>query len=314
MTMSKTLASKKITELPYGERDGDLIHISTVERGLGCKCICPVCKSPLIARKGAVRKHHFSHSVDSNCNPETVLHDLGKKILHSRISSAIADGISVDIKWNCSLCQDTHSGNLIKRSTQANLEMSLENCRPDITLCDGTGAPVALVEIVVSHPPEDNVRSYAATNNLPIVEFHLSSLEDLERLKDSNPLNPSKVDLCTRPKCRKCGKPLFQISFYVVTGPCWKCHRDMKVALFSFGHGIEGPDDVPDEALNIARQHGVVLQVNFSKTMQERYVSNTCPRCRAFVGNFYLHDYFEFIDHDKKINAGLACLNCKPSH
>jgi hypothetical protein len=42
----------KPIKLPFGlNRSGVLAHISEVEKGKKCGCICPACKSPLIARK-----------------------------------------------------------------------------------------------------------------------------------------------------------------------------------------------------------------------------------------------------------------------
>ena len=38
-----------------------LVHISEVERGLACNCICPNCKQPMIANKGEKNQHYFSH-------------------------------------------------------------------------------------------------------------------------------------------------------------------------------------------------------------------------------------------------------------
>lgn len=40
-----------ITKLSYGLREGKLISIEDVEKGLECKCICPACKGMLVAIK-----------------------------------------------------------------------------------------------------------------------------------------------------------------------------------------------------------------------------------------------------------------------
>ncbi len=69
--------------LPYGWRDGNLVGINDVERGVACGCICPACRAPLVAKKGNRNVHHFSHFQGVECTggPETILHLLGKKLL-----------------------------------------------------------------------------------------------------------------------------------------------------------------------------------------------------------------------------------------
>ena len=52
----------------YGMRDGKLLFISDVPRGLACGCVCARCHQPLVAKKGPIRRHHFSHLKDTNCH------------------------------------------------------------------------------------------------------------------------------------------------------------------------------------------------------------------------------------------------------
>lgn len=48
--------------LLYGQlADGDLLHISEAARGDDCNCFCPHCQTPLAAKKGKVKVHHFAH-------------------------------------------------------------------------------------------------------------------------------------------------------------------------------------------------------------------------------------------------------------
>ncbi|MEZ4723010.1 MAG: competence protein CoiA family protein [Flavobacteriales bacterium] len=64
------------------ERDGELISIDEVDSGLACNCVCPACKEPLVARKGAVKAHHFAHhKTDCESAIETVLHLKAKEII-----------------------------------------------------------------------------------------------------------------------------------------------------------------------------------------------------------------------------------------
>ena len=50
----------------YALKDGVLTHISDVESGLKCGCLCAGCKGELIAKKGEIKVHHFAH-VNAEC-------------------------------------------------------------------------------------------------------------------------------------------------------------------------------------------------------------------------------------------------------
>ena len=93
---------KQISKIPFGMRDGSLLHISQVERGLKCNCICPACNEPLVARKGKKTVHHFAHYRINNCSPETALHQIGKRLIFERISNAFNGGLLIKMTWKCS--------------------------------------------------------------------------------------------------------------------------------------------------------------------------------------------------------------------
>ncbi|MFA4968067.1 MAG: competence protein CoiA family protein [Sulfuritalea sp.] len=73
-------------QIPFGLRGDDLLHISEVDRGRDCNCICPECKKPLVARKGLIREPHFAHSASNDTDfcgggLETSLHKYAKRII-----------------------------------------------------------------------------------------------------------------------------------------------------------------------------------------------------------------------------------------
>lgn len=71
--------------LTYGLYIDNLKHISEVENGLACNCVCPNCKYPLIAKNNPLNKKvgHFAHHSGKECEGaiETALHLLAKSIL-----------------------------------------------------------------------------------------------------------------------------------------------------------------------------------------------------------------------------------------
>lgn len=74
-------------KIPYGLKDGRLVHVSTVDAGKACGCLNPLDeKTPLIARRGEKKRAHFAAKV--MCDPvaarETVFHLLAKQTLSDR--------------------------------------------------------------------------------------------------------------------------------------------------------------------------------------------------------------------------------------
>ncbi len=71
--------------LNYGLCADELKHISEVENGLTCNCVCPNCKHPLVAKNNQTNKKvgHFAHHSGKECEGaiETALHLLAKSIL-----------------------------------------------------------------------------------------------------------------------------------------------------------------------------------------------------------------------------------------
>lgn len=67
----------------YGLRQGVLQFIADVPSGLACGCTCARCGQRLIAKKGAIRQHHFAHFEDTACHgaAESALHLLAKELL-----------------------------------------------------------------------------------------------------------------------------------------------------------------------------------------------------------------------------------------
>ncbi|MDA0152317.1 competence protein CoiA family protein [Vibrio sp. Makdt] len=56
--------------IPFGMKDGRLVDITGVERGLKCGCVCPSCQQRLVARFGEQTIPHFAH--DKNADQQGV--------------------------------------------------------------------------------------------------------------------------------------------------------------------------------------------------------------------------------------------------
>lgn len=68
--------------------NGQLITIENAVRGLACNCTCACCGEPVVARKGLIREHHFSHqSNKESCfiQRETLLHLYAKEVIRNQL-------------------------------------------------------------------------------------------------------------------------------------------------------------------------------------------------------------------------------------
>lgn len=81
---------KQELPLTYALKDGVMVSIDAVERGLECGCACPKCKQPLEAKKGEIRQRHFAHLGEKDgykpCHGYymTALHKLAEQIIQDK--------------------------------------------------------------------------------------------------------------------------------------------------------------------------------------------------------------------------------------
>ena len=75
--------ANKEQNLIYALKDGKAVHISEVESGLKCGCVCPACGEKLVAKKGDRVAHHFAHYSGHTCEYgfESSLHLAAKDII-----------------------------------------------------------------------------------------------------------------------------------------------------------------------------------------------------------------------------------------
>ena len=72
----------------------------------------------------------------------------------------------------------------------------------------------------------------------------------------------------------------------IITAPCWKCGKDMLVAMVGEG---EGPSQFTDSERRLAQRDGVLLKNVQSKTANERALLTSARNAdRSLVSTFYL--------------------------
>lgn len=158
--------------LRFALRNGELVGIMEVARGLACGCVCARCHTPLVAKKGKKRVQHFAHhkGYESVECCETALHLLAKRILqdHKRL-----------------IVPDPRTGNPIPVSAESvEVEAHRDKLRPDVVfhVLDRVGNLRPLfIEITVFHPVGEEKLEFLKQSKQPTLEIRLGRLLDFER-------------------------------------------------------------------------------------------------------------------------------------
>jgi len=164
--------------------NGQLIHISLVESGLKCNCICPSCRQKLIARKGAKTIHHFAHYNALQCigAAETALHMAAKNILehHNKIKLPAVMTSLGDIDGN-NICLFKKQ---ILHFERVFLEKRIDRIIPDIII--ELYGRCLIIEITVTHGID-------ADKKKRIKKLNISTLE-IDLHKRVQPINSSELE------------------------------------------------------------------------------------------------------------------------
>ncbi|MCQ0110303.1 competence protein CoiA family protein [Zhouia amylolytica] len=173
-------------KLPFGLKDGEIIHISEVEKGLQSGCICPSCKVPLIARKGDNNIHHFAHHNEPSCEKgyETAIHLAAKKIVKENrkiIIPSLKEFISVPMgsKYICLVEEQEIGFDVVEE------EKSVGPFIPDLIALKGKKQ--LFIEIAVTHFIDDVKKEKIIEYGVSTIEVDLSDLKEgfsLDELRD----------------------------------------------------------------------------------------------------------------------------------
>ncbi|MBQ7011380.1 MAG: topoisomerase DNA-binding C4 zinc finger domain-containing protein [Clostridia bacterium] len=169
------------TKLLFGLKDGECVHIDSVESGLKCGCFCPACGEALVAKKGSKNAHHFSHYSASNCEYgyESALHQAAKVILSNSKKMVLPP-----IEWNNRSSGRYHlkmDGNL-HDSTEividnVELECRFGNIVPDIVVY--SGGKKFFIEIYVSHEVDEEKLEKLKKTGISTLQIDLSKKDEL---------------------------------------------------------------------------------------------------------------------------------------
>lgn len=268
---------------------------------------CPVCSGEMILNRGQKKRPHFSHkALSQNCTPESALHYGFKMLLAAKLKDCIATQRPLEIQWGCRYCLERHTGNLVKKASRVEVEYNLGECQPDIALLDSDDKVIAVVEVVVTHAPEEKVLEYYEKNKIGAVVFQLKSDADLDLISEQ--MRPDEVYSCLNPRCPRCSERTNKRELVVIDSQCGRCKRAMSVAAFMGGSlcGTFFPSDV-----KMAESKGV--QIGYWKKEHSTWLAPTsaCKHCDAVVGLPWLWDKHANPDLDlPSTNYGVSGYYC----
>jgi len=161
----------------YAYKNGLLVHVSEVPRGLDCGCVCVVCGNTLIARKGYQRRHHFAHATETDClgAAESALH-LVSKALIGELSFINLPA------YNFTKTREIKTGAIVSHQQQiakggkanitaVKIESQCNGFIPDIIL--DCGPKKIIIEIAVTRKVDRNKMRHIRKHGLPAIEIQL---------------------------------------------------------------------------------------------------------------------------------------------
>lgn len=168
----------------FGRRkDGVMVAVDEVARGLACECSCPACGSPLIAKQGEIKTWHFAHSAELDCatGAMTALHAAAQQVLIQAQgmvfpTQRVEVGTYEKHQW---LSAEATRGTAWQPISSANGEVAVEGIRADVvaTIQPNDKPPYDLiVEIAVTHFVDEVKLAKLEDIGLPAMEIDLSGL------------------------------------------------------------------------------------------------------------------------------------------
>lgn len=180
-------------KLGYGLRDGQIINVNALsndEKGLKCNCLCPNCKTQLLAKLGSKNRWHFAH-VNAECDikiaNQTALHILAKEIIE-KYKQFTFPALTVDFEeTDCpDLIYDYDMSHILPESLEyikavkvkcdeVVLEKMVSGIIPDVMIL--TNNKKCMIEIAVTHFIDNEKMEKIKEIALPVVEIDLSHLQ-----------------------------------------------------------------------------------------------------------------------------------------
>lgn len=177
-------------KLPFGLNENNIIvHIANVKSGEKCNCICPDCKSPLIAVKGNKKQHHFRHKDINECKSgvESAIHLAAKQMIMEKKQITLPKHVCTALKKDSrGIKHAEHKIFLpdikIVYFDSVEEEKQLHGMKADILAKKDN--KLLIIEIYYRHKVDDQKIEKIKNANISAIEINLSDLTP-EDVKDT---------------------------------------------------------------------------------------------------------------------------------
>lgn len=263
---------------------GSFIHIDDAEKGR--VYYCPSCKGDFILRKsgkigkGSKRPHFAHNELTPNCTAESALHYSFKTQLADLLNKYISEKKGLVINWSCPTCAESYQGYLLTKTTSVKVEYNLKVCQPDITLLDVKGNVIAVIEIVVTHAPEEKVLQYYKENEIILIQINLSSDEDLKNIEGKISV-PNIVDYCLSHSCSNSMRRSINRRIFAFRDSCRNFHPIVryKVEIIN-AFGLYRTLNFTDQEIDIVKSKRKNIIVRTDPKTKYKYPETDCINCK----------------------------------
>lgn len=302
------MSKKKKIKIPYGLKNEQIVHISQVESGLACQCVCLVCGEKLVAHKGVDRIDHFVHYSSKNCSPESILHLLSKIELYKKYKYYIYHKNTYHLLRALQNCNQEKMKSWLRKSAVIEMECDFKIAKPDLTILDAERRAVAFIEIVVTHNPSENVVNFCNEYKIPIIQYNVANFDDYEKIRNET-LTPICVNCKIENRCPKCKEYMHERELYVMETKCLKCKESVNIS-FAKNYTYITPHRFTLKEIELSENHGVLLQKKFIKEYEITCLVPTCRKCGTHLGNNYIKRFIGSITPINTYESGLYCNSC----
>jgi hypothetical protein len=83
----------------------------------------------------------------------------------------------------------------------------------------------------------------------------------------------------------------------------------VEAVLRAIAYGENLSEELANKLLNYSPSIASIIAKRYSKTVEDSYMANVCEHCNAFIGEFYMHDYY-YSQPDKEKELSYICFHC----
>lgn len=179
--MAEIDSGKGERKIPFGLKDGRMVHVESVLPGKDCGCVCVECGQPLVASNKVPRvvAKYFRHDSGADCpgGYESAIHRAAKEVL-LRLKRVSLPGRRERVRLTARDGKEFERIVEIKpRSVTADEaweELWQDGMRPDVVY--KVGERILYLEILVSHAVDQEKQAQIRERNIAALEIDLSDL------------------------------------------------------------------------------------------------------------------------------------------